>query len=302
MRVSINQEKLTLEIEKFLKRLKRRSREWDGFYSQLTNLLLDFNDIYDPDDEYPGYLKFFVILRYDLQRIDSGYLELMGELKIIGYREIRKWFLDLFELFKKDYETIEKQKDENKIEVQEYCRSILNKCSRILVARVDLGYLQEYSRRIRVGDIYKDLDILLNRIQNKDGIFKHVIGYMWGVEQGGRSKGFHCHLAIIYDNAYRAGSAAYWGDEIIELWRDITRDYGQGYNCWNRERVAKLRREDKLGIGVIYRCDSKQVTNFIEAMEYIADHHKRTPQYLRVKPKGRRVFGKGQLRAQYDRR
>lgn len=221
---------------------------------------------------------------------------------MIGYTEIRKWFLDLFELFKKDYETIEKQKDENKIEVQEYCRSILNKCSRILVARVDLGYLQEYSRRIRVGDIYKDLDILLNRIQNKDGIFKHVIGYMWGVEQGGRSKGFHCHLAIIYDNAYRAGSAAYWGDEIIELWRDITRDYGQGYNCWNRERVAKLRREDKLGIGVIYRCDSKQVTNFIEAMEYIADHHKRTPQYLRVKPKGRRVFGKGQLRAQYDRR
>lgn len=302
MRVSINQEKLTLEIEKFLKRLKRRSREWDGFYSQLTNLLLDFNDIYDPDDEYPGYLKFFVILRYDLQRIDSGYLELMGELKIIGYREIRKCFLDLFELFKKDYETIEKQKDENKIEVQEYCSSILNKCSRILVARVDLGYLQEYSSRIRVGDIYKDLDILLNRIQNKDGIFKHVVGYIWGVEQGGKSKGFHCHLAIIYDNAYRDGSAAYWGDEIIELWKDITRGYGQGYNCWNRERVAKLRRENKLGIGVIYRRDSTQVTNFIEAMEYLTDHHKRTLQYLRVKPKGRRVFGKGQLRAQYDRR
>lgn len=221
---------------------------------------------------------------------------------MIGYTEIRKWFLDLYKVFEKDYETIEKQKDENKIEVQEYCRSILNKCSRILVARVDLGYLQEYSSRIRVGDIYKDLDILLNRIQNKDGIFKHVIGYIWGVEQGGKSKGFHCHLAIIYDNAYRDGSAAYWGNEIIELWRDITRDFGQGYNCWNRERVAKLRRENKLGIGVIYRRDSTQVTNFIEAMQYIADHHKRTLQYLRVKPKGRRVFGKGQLRAQYDRR
>ena len=293
MRVSINQEKLTLEIEKFLKRLKRRSREWDGFYSQLTNLLLDFNDIYDPDDEYTGYLKFFVILRYDLQRIDSGYLELMDELKIIGYREIRKWFLDLFELFKKDYETIEKQKDENKIEVQEYCRSILNKCSRILVARVDLGYLQEYSNRIRVEDIYKDLDILLNRIQNKDGIFKHVIGYIWGVEQGGKSKGFHCHLAIIYDTAFRDGSAAYWGNKIIALWSEITRDYGQGYNCWNRERVKELRSRDELGIGLIYRRDSTQVENFIRAMEYIADHHKRTSQYLRVKPKGRRVFGKG---------
>ena len=235
MRVLINQEKLTLEIEKFLKRLKRERTKWYGFYSQLTNLLLGFNDIYDPDDEYTGYLKFFVILRYDLQRIDSDYFDLMDELKIIGYREMRAWFLDLSEDFEKDYKMIEKQKDENKIEVQEYCGSILNKCSRILVARVDLGYLQKYSSRIRVEDIYKDLDILLNRIQNKDGIFKHVVGYIWGVEQGGKSKGFHCHLAIIYDNAYRAGSAEYWGNEIIELWKDITRGYGQGYNCHTRQ-------------------------------------------------------------------
>lgn len=302
MRNLINQAQLTLDIENFLKCLKRRSREWDEFYSQLTNLLLDFNDIYDPDDEYPGYLKFFVILRYDLQSIDSDEVDLKDELEMIGYREIRKWFLDLSEDFEKDYKIIEKQKDENKIEVQKYCRSILNKCSRILVARVDLGYLQEYSSRIRVEDIYKDLDILLNRIQNKDGIFKHVIGFAWGIEQGGKSKGFHCHLAIIYDNAYRAGSAEYWGNEIIELWKDITRDFGQGYNCWNHKRVAELRSKDELGIGVIHRRDSTQVANFIRAMEYIADHHKRTLQYLRVKPEGRRVFGKGQLRAQYDRR
>lgn len=241
MRYSINQAKLTLEIESFLKRLKRQRTKWDGFYSQLTNLLLDFNDIYDPDDEYPGYLQFFVILIYDLQSIDSDEVDLKNELESIGYRELRSELLDLSDLCEKYYETIEKQKDENKIEVQKYCRSILNKCSRILVVRVDLGYLQEYSSRIRVEDIYKDLDILLNRIQNKDGIFKHVIGYIWGVEQGGKSKGFHCHLAIIYDTAFRDGSAAYWGNKIIALWSEITRDYGQGYNCWNRERVKELR-------------------------------------------------------------
>src|SRR5690606_33788819 len=132
MRNLINQAQLTLDIENFLKCLKRRSREWDEFYSQLTNLLLDFDDIYDPDEEYTGYLQFFVILIYDLQRIDSGYLELMDELKMIRYREMRKWFLDLSEFFNKDYETIEKQKDENKIEVQKYCKSIIGKYSRIL--------------------------------------------------------------------------------------------------------------------------------------------------------------------------
>ena len=119
MRNLINQAQLTLDIENFLKCLKRRSREWDEFYSQLTNLLLDFNDIYDPDDEYPGYLKFFVILRYDLQSIDSDEVDLKNELEMIGYTEIRQWFLDLSEDFEKDYKMIEKQKDENKIEVQE---------------------------------------------------------------------------------------------------------------------------------------------------------------------------------------
>ncbi len=46
-----------------------------------------------------------------------------------------------------------------------------------------------------------------------------MIGYIWGVEQGGKSKGFHCHLAIIYDNAYRDGSAAYWGMKLLSYGR-----------------------------------------------------------------------------------
>ena len=159
MRNLINQAQLTLDIENFLKCLKRRSREWDGFYSQLTNLLLDFNDIYDPDDEYPGYLQFFIILIYDLQSIDSDEVDLKNELESIGHRELRSDFLKLSKSFERDYEIIEKQKDENKIEVQKYCESIIGKYSRILVSRVDLGYLQEYSNRIRVEDIYKDLDV-----------------------------------------------------------------------------------------------------------------------------------------------
>ncbi len=78
----------------------------------------------------------------------------------------------------------------------------------------------------------------------------------------------------------------YWGNEIIELWKDITRDFGQGYNCWNRKRVAELRKKDELGIDVIHRRDSTQVAKLIRAMEYIAHHHT-ISQYLRVKPRGR---------------
>lgn len=127
MRDAINQAQLTLQAERFLKRLKSRTTKWNGFYSQFTNLLLDFNTIYDPDFEYIGYLKFFVILRYDLQEIDSNYFDLKDELKIFGYREIRAWLLDLSEDFEKDYITIEKQKNENRIEINKYCGLITDK-------------------------------------------------------------------------------------------------------------------------------------------------------------------------------
>lgn len=298
----INQAQLFLDIENFLKRLKHRRTEWSGFYEELTDLLLDFNDVYDPDYDYTGYVKFFIVLYFDLISIDSGFESLSDELDDIGFEEIRRWFFEYYQSFEDDYEDIINQKKENRRELENYCRNVIDRCSRILVVRVDIGYLQEYQRRIKVDDLYFDLDKLVNKIQNKDGIFKHVIGYAWGLEQGGKSKGYHCHLAVIYDTAHRYPSARYWGDEIIKLWKEITSDYGQGYNCYNRERVTELRNQGRLGIGVIHRKHPDQVQNFIESISYLTDPDKRTDQYLRVKPMGRRTFGKGQIRQKRSRR
>ncbi len=75
----------------------------------------------------------------------------------MGIREIREWFLYLSEAFEKDYEIIEKQKDENKIEVQEYCESIIGKYSRVLICS---GGLRLFTRTFciasRVEDIYNE--------------------------------------------------------------------------------------------------------------------------------------------------
>lgn len=302
MKGKINEAQLLLDIENFLKKLKRRRKVWSEFYENLADLLIDFDQIYNPDYEYIGYVRFFVVLYYDLTDIELGYDALIEELERIGFAELKYSFVEEYNCFEHDYEIIEDQKKENKSELRKYSRQISDAYSRILVVRVDLGYLQEFHSRINIDDLYFDLDMLVNRIQNKDGIFKHVIGYAWGLEQGGKSKGYHCHLAVIYDTVHRAGTARYWGDKIIKLWNDITRDYGQGYNCYNRERVAELSAKDKLGIGLIYRRDADQVENFLKAMSYLTEHAKRTNQYLRVKPNGRRVFGKGQLRSTQRRR
>lgn len=297
MRDLINQSKMLLDAESVLEKIISRERPWRGVYSELSNLLIYFNEDYDPDYEYVGYLKMLVVLRYELINFDQDCFLLQKELEQFGYFDIRKILLDNINLFEKDYLNINSQKLYNQKDLRKYCSSIVATYSRILVIRVDLGYLQDSHNQIFIDDLYDDLDILLNRIQNRDGIFNHVIGYAWCVEQGGKSKGYHCHLAVIYDTAYRSTSARYWGDKIIQLWKDITLDHGQGYNCYNKKRVEELRSRNQLGIGLVYRRDTDQVANFIEAMCYLTDPDKRTDQYLRVKPEGRRTFGKGQLRS-----
>lgn len=292
----INEAQLLLDIEIFLNLLiEDEDDEYDNFYDELADLLFDFNIIYKDDHEYVGYINFFVILLYDLSDyfIDRAFL--IGKIKNIGFSKIKSQFIDLFFELKRDYEKIRSQKYENKLRLNKYCKSIINCYSRILVVRVDLAYKMKYQNDITIEDVYSRLDKFLNRIQNKDRIFNHVIGYAWGLEQGGKSRGYHCHLAVIYDTAYRQPRARYWGDKILELWHDMTQYKGQGYNCYNQGRVTELRKRCILGIGVIYRKDADQVENFIKAMGYLTDPDKNTDQYLRTKPSGRRVFGKGQM-------
>ena len=102
-----NQAQLSLDIENFLKYLKRRRTEWDSFYEELADLILDFKQMYDPDYEYTGYLKLFIILYFDLTSIDYGFDSLCEELENLGFNEIRSWFLDMYDCFEKDYQNIE---------------------------------------------------------------------------------------------------------------------------------------------------------------------------------------------------
>ncbi|MCB1660915.1 MAG: hypothetical protein KDI39_22075, partial [Pseudomonadales bacterium] len=58
------------------------------------------------------------------------------------------------------------------------------------------------------------------------------------------------------------------------------------------ERKEKYNRVNRLGVGMIHRNDSVACENMTLALGYLAKPEK-LDQYLRMKPKGRRTFGRG---------
>ncbi len=67
---------------------------------------------------------------------------------------------------------------------------------------------------------------LVRRIQDKDTIFRDQVGYAYRLEQGGKSKGYHCHLLAIYNGSLRIKDD-YLAQAIGELWLEkITKEDG----------------------------------------------------------------------------
>lgn len=166
--------------------------------------------------------------------------------------------------------------------LEEYARSVLAKYSRTEVLRIDLYYNLYAQQRLRIEHVYEDLRALI-RARERNPIFAHETGYIWSVEQGGKSGSFHIHAAFFFNSAHVPN---YWakGVKIEELWKQITWGGGYAHIC-NREDYSKP------GVGTIHRNDPDACENVLEAIRYLA----KDDQHLLVKPCGARSFGTGQL-------
>ena len=156
--------------------------------------------------------------------------------------------------------------------------------ARTMVVRTDLSYLESVADTLTIDKVYEHLDHLL-RLKSWHPVFQSLVGYAWTLEQGER-QGFHIHTAFFFDGSKECRDG-YKGIEIKELWvNEIT--YGSG-----KAHICNLNKNDydigKIGIGVIDRMDSQSCENAIEHIQYMT----KDSQYLRIKPKGRRVFGVG---------
>lgn len=279
----MNEAQTLLNIENFMLKVSRRKYHWNDFQSDFDALKRKAIAVHNPDCKYsPLVQAYFNLLPENISCEDQEIFESKSVFQCFQRElaEKQESFLDGF---------IDQIRD-NQGSLKNYFNELLDRHRKLLLVRVDLSY--KVLSQPSICKFNRDIEKLVSRIQDKDTIFKDQVGYVYRLEQGGKSRGYHCHLLLIYNGSLR-NRDSYLGQCIGELWKDkITGGCGQFYNCNQAEHKKYYWGLNQLGIGMIERRNSKEVGNALKAIGYLADPDK-DDQYLRAPLKGMRKFSKG---------
>jgi len=210
------------------------------------------------------------------QKNQEGFNQLVREIRKVSHESSFKMRIYFFKKsFVDNYE-----------ECCRYVKWLFSSCSRYVVIRVDLSYLNQYSNDVYIEDIKADLERLLHVNSRKNNkLFRGLNGHIWRMEYG-QSRLFHVHLFLFFKG--RNGARAwYMADQIGRYWRHvITRGRGHFENC--HENTYRF-----LGIGEINRSNDEQMDNLFRAIQYLFREKQLLP--IRRSQKRFRPFGKGEM-------
>ena len=131
-----------------------------------------------------------------------------------------------------------------------------------------------------------------SRIADQDTCFSGLHGYAWALEHG-LSKGYHCHLLLMYDGNMHRGDFE-MGQWVGECWEQITHGCGYIFNCNHSEYKAIFEAMGTLGIGMIHSKNPDQVYNFLNYVVPYLVNAEKEQQHLRVKDSAyMRSFSRG---------
>ena len=281
-----------LAIENFMKRVIKPNYYWRDFEEDFDELLHDADAIYNPSYQYAPLVQ--------------AYFDLLPErLKCREYKlfdschEFGEYQFDLEDQHKDSICSLRQKNKRNQKNLEKYFLKLIQCHCKLLLVRVDLHYSTDVCPSIKQFD--QDIKKLVKRIQDKDTIFNGQVGYAYRLEQGGKSRGYHCHLLVIYNGSKRYRDS-HLAQEIGTLWQDrITSGDGAYYICNTAKNKREYQQAGRLGIGMIERGDARAEYNALMAIGYLATPEKDN-QYLRGKLSGMREFGKGQVKKDQRRR
>ena len=282
----MNEPQTLLAIENLMKAVIEKNYRLRNFKADHAELIHDARAIHQSYRDYAPLIQaYFDLLPERISRRD--------ETIFYSHNAFEEFQSELTEIHNEFVQGFKRNNRRNQRNLEEYFSELVARHRKLLLVRVDLHYSSEKNPSMK--QFNQDIEKLISRVQNKDTIFKDQVGYSYRLEQGGKSRGYHCHLLIIYNGSLRCRDG-YLGMEIGELWQEeITRGDGEFYNCNQSKHKRHYKQEGRLGIGMIPRDDLNKVDNARRVVGYLAKPEKEN-QYLRAKLSGMREFGKGQLR------
>lgn len=277
-----------IAIDEFIQSICGNAFDENKFRLVLKQLIPSFKLIYKSNLKYSCSVMLFNMI---VQELD--YISNVDDIDQLPKNQMFNLYEKLqYDYFKVMYElqSFKYQEGKNKNSLKEYLRSLTWHYSKLLFVRVDLSIQQEFQHGVNIEVFNQYLKNFINRVQNKDTCFKDLQGYAWAVEQG-EKKGYHCHVLLIYDG-HKHQSDYGVGMQVGMCWKKITDEKGYFFLSNTPEYKKRFEQQGTLGIGMICRNNLLQVDNAINAAMYLVNPEKEN-QYLRVKTKGMRTFGKG---------
>jgi hypothetical protein len=262
----------------------------------LQKLVQSFKPIYNANFFYCNTVQIFI----EVVNIVDHTLSLMPQADydcIVCFDEMIVWHILTYIQSLSGYvqqQLIDFQQRElkNQQSLFEYASTLIHHYARTLVVRVDLSIKKEYQALYNIQAFNLALEVLLRRIADQDSCFSGLHGYAWALEHG-TSKGYHCHLLLMYDgNIHRGGFEM--GQWVGECWEQITHGCGYIFNCNRSDYMAIYEAMGSLGIGMIHRHDEIKLNNFLNYVVPYLVNGEKEEQHPRVKDSAyMRSFGKG---------
>ena len=219
--------------------------------------------------------------------------------EIIWNEDMAQGFLKALSLYQHGYATAKTdfafQESRNGQSLFEYMSHFLHEYKRLLIVRVDLKIKLEFAHTVSVHAFNNFMNELRGDLGRKRGCFKHLRGHAWAIEQGVDNGGLHCHLLLLYNGDKRQDDW-YLGNAVGQRWTEITEGLGWYFNCNTIEHKRNYECQGTLGIGMIYRDNTTEVNNAINAALYLTRPEK-YEQRLKAWLPNMRSFGRGTISA-----
>lgn len=262
----------------------------------LQKLVQSFKPIYNADFFYCNTVLIFIevvnIVDYTLSLMPQADYNSIAYFDDMTVWHILTYTQSLSGCVKQQMIDFQQRELKNHHSLFDYASTLIHHYARTLVVRVDLSIEKEYQALYNIQVFNEAIETLLRRIADQDTCFSALQGYAWALEHG-PSKGYHCHLLLMYDgNIHRGGFEM--GQWVGECWEQITHGYGYIFNCNHSDYMAVYEAMGTLGIGMIHRNNASEVYNFLNYVVPYLVNGEKEQQHPRVKGKSNmRSFGKG---------